>query len=111
MKKFIVGFTLAIMLTIFTTPFTTNANNMRWIIKLGGKEIYASTMIVTKVDVKRNKVYCKNATGFKYRFSGIADFEKGDIISCIMYTKKTPYIKDDVVLSAKYERVDLLKLK
>jgi len=92
------------------SPFSVQAGRtIQWKTKLGGKEIYSTNLIVKKVDRKKNMVWCKNWCGYQYKFSGVEDLEKGDVISCIMYTKGTSNIKDDVVLSAKYERVDLLK--
>lgn len=106
MKKFIVTALLAASLLM---PFTVNANRtVTWQTKISGKTYYATVLKVTKVDRKKNKVYCKNWCGYPYQFTGVEDLEKEDNISCIMWTKWTSDIKDDVPLSAKYERIDLL---
>ena len=113
MKKIILILTIIITVLItilFMLPFTANAKGtVNWRTKINGKEYYAAVLIVKKVDRKHNKVYCKNWCNFPYKFTGVNDLEKGDVISCIMYTKNTSNIKDDVVITAGYERVDLLK--
>lgn len=100
----------AIITASLMMPFTANANKtVMWKTKIGGKEYYATNLIVKKVDRKHNKVYTKNWCGYIYPFSGVNDLEKGDVITCIMWTKGTKSIKDDAVITAKFERVDLLK--
>ena len=103
---------IAVMITvILMSPFSASAGgSVRGKVKISGREYYATNLKVTKVNRKTDTVYCKNWCGFSYHFKGVSDLEKGDVIACIMYTKGTPNnIKDDVVLTAKYERVDLLK--
>lgn len=106
MKKLIVT---ALLTASLLMPFTVNANRtIEWKAKISGKTYYATVLRVTKIDRKKNKVYCKNWCGYPYQFTGVEDIKKGDAISCIMWTKWTSNIKDDVLLTAKYERIDLL---
>lgn len=107
MKKIIV--TVLIVASLVSLLSVQAGRTIKWNTKLGGKEVYSTNLIVNKIDRKKNIVWCKNWSGVQYKFYGVEDLEKGDVISCIMYTKGTPKIKDDVVLSAKYERVDLLR--
>lgn len=107
MKKIIITVLLTASLMM---PFTANANRtVTWKYKTGGKEFYATSLIVKKIDRKKNKVTAKNWCNYTYYFTGVNDLEKGDVIACIMYTKGTSSIKDDRVISAKFERTDLLK--
>lgn len=107
MKKLIAT---AIITASLMMPFSVNANRTTtWKTRLGSKEYYATNLVVTKIDHKKNKVYGKNWCGYRYPFNGVNDLEKGDIIACIMWTKGTKFIKDDVVITAKFERTDLLK--
>lgn len=107
MKKIIVT---ALLTASLMMPFTVNANKtVMWKTKISGKEYYATNLIVKKVDHKHNKVYAKNWYGIIYPFSGVNDLEKGDVIACIMWTKGTKSIKDDAVITAKFERTDLIK--
>lgn len=107
MKKIIATALITMSLMM---PFTANAKGtVNWRTKINGKEYYATNLIVTKIDCKKNKVYAKNWCGFPYKFRGVADLEKDDVIACIMWTKGTKSIKDDVVITAKYECIDLFK--
>ena len=107
MKKIIVTALLTVSLMM---PFTANANRtVAWKTKITGKEYYATNLIVKKIDCKKNKVTAKNWCNYTYYFTGANDLEKGDVIACIMWTKGTKSIKDDMVIAAKFERVDLLK--
>lgn len=107
MKKLIAT---AILTASLMMPFTVNANKtVTWKYKTGSKEFYATNLMVKKIDRKKNKVIAKNWCGYTYTFYGISDLEKDDVVSCVMYTKETATIKDDKVMSAKFERVDLLK--
>lgn len=107
MKRIIVT---ALLTASLLMPFTVNANRtVTWQTKFGNKTYYATVLKVTKIDRKKNKVYCKNWCGYPYQFTGVEDLEKGDDIACIMWTKWTSNIKDDVPLAAKYERLDLIE--
>lgn len=107
MKKIIAT---ALLTASLMMPFTANANRtVMWKTKIGGKEYYATNLVVKKIDRKKNKVIAKNWCGIPYSFTGVNDLEKGDIIACIMWTKGTKSIKDDTVITAKFERTDLLK--
>lgn len=107
MKRIIIT---ALITASLMMPFTANANRtVSWKTKISGKEYYATNLIVKKIDRKKNRVTAKNWCGYPYPFTGVSDLEKGDVIACIMWTKGTASIKDDVVISAKYERTDLLK--
>lgn len=107
MKKIIAT---ALLTASLMMPFTVNANKtVSWKTRLDSKEYYATNLVITKVDHKKNKVYGKNWCGYRYSFNGVNDLEKNDKIACIMWTKGTKSIKDDVVITAKFERTDLLK--
>lgn len=107
MKKLIAT---ALLTASLLMPFTVNASRtITWQTKFGNKVYYATVLKVTKVDHKKNKVYCKNWCGYPYQFVGVEDLEKGDNIACIMWTKWTSDIRDDVPLSPKYERLDLIE--
>ena len=51
----------------------------------------------------------KDANDHVYYFNSDAgDWFVGDYVSCIMDSKGSPYVMDDIVVSAKYSRPDLL---
>ena len=100
----------ALITALLLMPFNVNANiTVSWKAKINSRNYYATNLMVKRIDRKKNKVYCKNWCGYPYQFYGVEDLEKGDIVACIMYTKGTSTIKDDRVISAKFERTDLLK--
>lgn len=65
--------------------------------------IYPATMIVVESDLQTDRVTASTATGFQYSFSGAADYEAGDMISCVMFNSFTSSsIEDDAILAARY---------
>lgn len=107
MKRIIVT---ALLTASLLMPFSVNASRtVTWQTKFGNKTYYATVLKVTKIDRKKNKVYCKNWCGYPYQFTGVEDLEKGDTISCVMWTNFTSNIKDDVVITAKYQTSKILK--
>lgn len=100
----------ALITALLLMPFNVNANiTVSWKAKINSRNYYATNLMVKRIDHKKNKVYCRNWCGYPYQFYGVEDLEKGDVVACIMYTKGTSSIKDDRVISAKFERTDLLK--
>ena len=52
--------------------------------------------------MRNNKAYCKTFTNITYEIKNPEDLETGDIISCIMWDKKTSNIIDDVIIKYRY---------
>ena len=61
--------------------------------------IYPATMIVT--DVSGDLVTMETATGFIYQMHA-DDYEKGDLVSLVMFSNGTTDITDDIILTARY---------
>lgn len=61
--------------------------------------IYPTTMQVT--DVTNDLVTMTTATGFVYQMHA-DDYDKGDLVSCIMFSNGTTDITDDIILAARY---------
>lgn len=61
--------------------------------------IYPTTMIVT--DVFGDLVTMETATGFVYQMQA-DDYEKGDLVSLVMFSNGTTDITDDIILTARY---------
>lgn len=61
--------------------------------------IYPATMIVT--DVSGNLVTMETATGFVYQMQA-DDYNKGDLVSLVMFSNGTTNITDDIILTARY---------
>lgn len=63
--------------------------------------IYPQAMTVTKVN--KNSMKIRTATGITYTVKqDPEDYEVGDIVACIMYTKGTKNVKDDQVITMRY---------
>lgn len=65
---------------------------------------------VENVDNNTDVVTVENCNGYRFTFeSPRYDFFEGDNVSCIMSDVGTPSILDDAVISATYDRYDLLQ--
>ena len=61
--------------------------------------IYPTTMVVT--DVSNDLVTMETSTGFVYQMQA-DDYEKGDLVSLVMFSNGTTDITDDIILAARY---------
>ena len=61
--------------------------------------VYPATMQVT--DISGDIVTLETATGFVYQMQA-DDFEKGDLVSLVMFSNGTTNITDDIILTARY---------
>ncbi len=69
----------------------------------------ARCVSVENIDNITDIVTVENCNGYQFAFeTSRYDFFKGDNVSCIMSDMGTPSILDDVVISATYDRYDLL---
>jgi len=63
--------------------------------------IYPQAMVVTKVN--KHSLKLRTATGFTYTVKQEPeDYEVGDMVAVIMYTKGTKSVKDDTVITMRY---------
>lgn len=78
-----------------------------------GTQLYAMgarCVSVENIDDQTDRVTVKNCNGYQFTFeSARYDFFEGDDVSCIMSDMGTPSILDDAVISATYDRYDLLR--
>lgn len=72
--------------------------------------IYARAAVVVAVDIDNETVTAQDAAGNLWSFysDGAGDWLPGDGVSLAMYDNGTEDISDDEVISARYERFDLL---
>ena len=69
----------------------------------------ARCVSVENVDDKIDVVTVENCNGYQFAFEAPRyDFFEGDDVSCIVSDMGTPSILDDAVVSATYDRYDLL---
>ena len=98
--------TIAMLISaLFSTTKEKNAN----ILKYG---IYADAsrcISVEAVDQGTERVSVQNSGGMVYAFDTDAgDYETGDDITCIFCDIGTQDVHDDMIISARYDRYDLL---
>ena len=84
-----IGTILALMASLNGTPVKQH-------------RVYIRTMEVIRINCNTNTVTCVDTVGMKWKFKGIKDYEKKDLVSCLMDTMGTKKIKDDVVLDHWY---------
>ena len=65
--------------------------------------MYPLTTIVIDADRENDIVSCKDFSGNVWAFEGCEDYEPGDICSMIISDNGTANIKDDVIISTKYD--------
>ena len=98
--------TLAMLISaLFSTTKEKNAN----ILKYG---IYADAsrcIAIETVDHDADRVFVQNSGGMVYAFDTDAgDYETGDDITLIFCDMGTQDVHDDMIVSARYDRYDLL---
>ena len=98
--------TIAMLISaLFSTTKEKNAN----ILKYG---IYADAsrcIAVETVDKDTERVFVQNSGGMIYAFDTDAgDYEAGDDITLIFCDMGTNDVHDDIIVSARYDRYDLL---
>ena len=98
--------TIAMLISaLFSTTKEKNAN----ILKYG---IYADAsrcIAIETVDKDTERVFVQNSGGMVYAFdTDIGDYEIGDDITLIFCDMGTHDVHDDMIVSARYDRYDLL---
>lgn len=69
----------------------------------------ATVVDIQSVDYDTEEIYIENANGQIYTFfSDRGDYETGDNVSAIMCDMGTEIVTDDIVVSARYDRFDML---
>ena len=118
MKKLIFGFIAVISTAAVVSaaeyqrgPLATilfgGTNTVTWNLN----DFYANELMVVEVydQGEIDLMLAVDCNNHPYYFrSNAGDWTVGAFASCIMYTKGTPYVMDDEVMSAKYDRPDLL---
>lgn len=94
---------LLVLITVICLGVSTNASAVSLVTE---HELYSR--VFTVVDTNGDIVYIEDCTGNIFSFYGGDDWYVGDKCSCVMDNNCTASIKDDIVLSAHYERIDLL---
>lgn len=69
---------------------------------------YSELFRIISIDYTSDTVYVINANGQVFSFAGAEDWLVGDYLTAIMQDKGTDTVKDDSIVSVRYERIDLL---
>ena len=64
--------------------------------------LYPMTARVVETNETNDTVTVETATGFRFAFYGVEDWQIGDFASCIMYDNGTDEITDDAILTVRY---------
>ena len=93
---------------LISALFSTKEKNTN-ILKYG---IYADAsrcIAIETIDQDADRVFVQNSGGMVYVFDTDAgDYETGDDITCIFCDMGTNDVHDDMIISARYDRYDLL---
>lgn len=100
--------TIIIIAMLISALFSTKENNTN-ILKYG---IYADAsrcIAIEVVDKDTERVSIQTSGGMVYVFDTDAgDYKVGDDITCIFCDMGTQDVRDDMIVSARYDRYDLL---
>lgn len=77
-------------------------------IKANSEGLYSKLFVVTETDSISDTVWLTDCNGNSWGWLGIEDIEVGDYYSAVMNDNGTTEIKDDFIVSLRYERPDLL---
>lgn len=104
--------TIISIICIITSMFTASNKPVK-ISDVCNTKLYAMgarCVSVENVDDKVDVVTVENCNGYQFAFEAPRyDFFEGDNVSCIMSDMGTASILDDVIVSATYDRYDLLQ--
>ena len=93
---------------LISALFSTKEKNTN-ILKYG---IYADAsrcIAIETIDQDADRVFVQNSGGMVYAFdTDTEDYETGDDITCIFCDMGTQDVHDDMIISARYDRYDLL---
>ena len=105
-KKYVVALILSI--ATLTAVHPVSAEITPW--QSGG--VYARATVITEIEWGEdgvNLITVEDCNGFQYSYWDDADdLLEGDIMSCIFDENGTEEVTDDIIVSARYDRPDLL---
>lgn len=64
------------------------------------RSIYPDAMTVT--EISGDLVTIETATGNQFQFYGAEDYEEGDLVAVLMYSKGTEKVTDDIIVRVRY---------
>lgn len=62
--------------------------------------IYPDAMTITEIN--GDLVTIETATGNQFQFCGAEDYDKGDLVAVLMYSRGTENVTDDIIIRVRY---------
>lgn len=70
---------------------------------IGSGALYPKTTQVISVNEDTDTVVLEDYVGHIWSFTGVEDWEEGDVCSLLMFNMGTSEIYDDVILASRYD--------
>ena len=64
------------------------------------RSLYPDAMTIT--EISGDLVTIESSTGNRFQFYGAEDYEEGDLVAVLMYSKGTENVTDDIILRVRY---------
>lgn len=64
------------------------------------RSLYPDAMTIT--DISGDLVTIESSTGNQFQFYGAEDYEEGDLVAVLMYSKGTENVTDDIIIRVRY---------
>lgn len=64
------------------------------------RSLYPDAMTIT--EISGDLVTIETATGNQFQFRGAEDYEEGDLVAVLMYSKGTESVTDDIIIRVRY---------
>ena len=62
--------------------------------------IYPDAMTI--MEISGDLVTIESSTGNQFQFCGAEDYEEGDLVAVLMYSKGTDKVTDDIIIRVRY---------
>lgn len=64
------------------------------------RSLYPDAMTIT--EISGDLVTIESSTGNRFQFYGAEDYDEGDLVAVLMYSKGTEIVTDDIIIRARY---------
>lgn len=64
------------------------------------RSLYPDAMTIT--EISGDLVTIETATGNQFQFYGAEDYDEGDLVAVLMYSKGTENVTDDIIIRVRY---------
>lgn len=64
------------------------------------RSLYPDAMTIT--EISGDLVTIESSTGNRFQFRGAEDYEEGDLVAVLMYSKGTENVTDDIIIRVRY---------